>query len=102
MPNSPITTKGLRRLVDSLTDACVDACKRQGTAGEASGTIVLDGDYSVRRDGEIELGVTAGSEIPTDPVEADAKLRWLQKHGRLGAGKLRVEFSVKVVTQNAR
>ena len=98
MRKPPVPFKPMRRLAEELTDSCIEACMAEGTIGEASGVMVLDGDYSVNRYGEFNLDVGAETNVPTDPVAGNTKVGWLAKRKRDGIGTLRVEFAVKVRT----
>jgi hypothetical protein len=94
----PVPIKALRNLAEELTDACIAACLVEGTAGEAVGRLWMDGDYSVGYDGQLELHAGAETNVPTDPVEGNARIGWLKKRKRYGTGNLQVELRVKVKT----
>jgi len=94
----PLTVAGIRKLVDTMSDATVSACKRldnqDGVAASVSSHLEMDGEFSVTREGEITFGGKVKTNLPTEPVAGEAGGEWSRGVQGSGDGSLRITFSV--------
>ncbi len=83
-----------------LTEACIRACKTQGTIGKASAKVLLEGTYGFTKEGELVLDLNVGADIPDSvPVDADVGTEMDKKRTKRGQGSVVVEYRVVVKTK---
>ena len=90
----------MQAMCNRTTEACIKACKAQGTVGKASSQVTWEGDYSMTKEGGFDLDLDVGADIPDSvPVDADVGVEMDNKRKKQAKGKLRVEYRVFVKTE---
>jgi len=92
MANSPLEVKGLRKIVDKLSDEVVAAGAK---ALYARAFVMLDADYDVDKETVTSLGVTVKAAIPIDiPLDIGSSLGIHSTKERDSTGNLNIVFEI--------
>ena len=90
----------IEAFANRLTEACIKACKAQGTIGEAKAQVWMEGTYSFTKVGELDLDLEVKEELPTNlPVGGTIGVGMDREREKAGQGKLKVSYTVTVRTR---
>ena len=100
MAKQPGSPDFVEAMCNRVTQACIKACKEQGTIGKASAKVLLDGTYDFTKEGELTLDLDVGADIPDEvPVDAEVGADGSKKRTKAGTGTILVEYRVLVRTK---
>ena len=103
MAKQPGSPDQIEAFANRLTEACIKACKAEGTIGHAFASVNLVGDYAIDKDGSLTVDFDLGADVPDEvPVEADVGTDVGRKYKKKGTGTLTVTYKVTVKTKEAR
>jgi len=89
---NPTTTRGMIALFERTSAIATKTKKDSGL--DTLCTIKVSGKYLTDATGEILLGADASSNIPTDPVAAEAKAGWFRKRTIDWDGSFSIEWTL--------
>ena len=89
----------IAEFIASIATATVKPCKEAGTVEiHSSTTSKFEGGYIGSRSGDIVINVDAGVDVPTEPVDADAKVGWIRKAIGEKSHKIYVTYYISAST----
>ena len=94
-----MTGKDVKELIKTISESAVEACSAQGTIVSSVAQVHMEGDFVSSKDGQLVVALRAGSNIPTDPVEAGGEVGWWRR--TVGAGNNRVIVTYKIEARTA-
>ena len=99
---SVISVKGIRRLIDGITDHTVESAKKlskvEGSgAFEVGGSLVMDGKFYEEVEGQISFDGEVGGVLPIDGLPVDVDIGGGIERGWQygGKGPMKLSFYVK-------
>ena len=88
----------LINLAEGMVQASIKGCKGEGTIGSVVSSFEWRGTHNITRDGQIQLVVEAGENLPTEVIEATAKTGMFRSRKGGGTGTLTIKFHIEVET----
>lgn len=98
VPGSSVAS--LVNLAEGMVQASIKGCKGEGTIGSVVSSFEWVGTHNITRDGQIQLVVEGGENIPTEVIEASAKAGMFRSRKGGGTGTLTIKFHIEVNTDD--